>query len=518
MKRIISIVSSAALVMTGALSLSMTVSADTHTEDIYGADNNNNHTSIYYDKTSKELYMSGYDYWHSGDHGGWKYWYYKINDKNKYEQQMRIARSGGRDDPSRNKYFKDLKESTEQEFEEALYQYEKNDKLTKVDIDKGFSQVEPTDYSKKDVDIPDYSYIRNISLDTQENTSVILEPKIMLYGTGIDLKTTWKSSDSKIAEVDSEGRVTAKAEGSCTVTSEIEGIGTVESYNITVEPYMSETEKKIKNIVDQGGTERDIYESIYSGIDGISSAGHVILDVDGDGKYELITRNYDRSAIMIYKLSGYNLLEKKFDYPDLGYDRIRMDMRYKDDDVYFTAMGTNDNKNYLIKVFKFSDSQFVMNKVYETKFSYDDYYLKIDASANKYLVCSWLESFNDNCTEATPSNTQLLAKSDLGSCLTNFMASYYVNEDSDEQWNKNFVSDDGAHGLYKALFCDEIYARHGLKTSIPRKVAFFNKKTYYKPEYDLTHFTDAVVDSEFSYEEREAIKVFNNVDNPTGQA
>ena len=85
------------------------------------------------------------------------------------------------------------------------------------------------------------------------------------------------------------------------------------------------------------------------------------------------------------------------------------------------------------------------------------------------------------------------------------------------------TTDNSSYGLplhtIQTLLLNEIYARHGMKSSYPHSIAFFNKKNYYRELFDSSYFGDNVVDSsEFNDYERTAIKTFNYVDNPAGQA
>lgn len=512
MKKIISIVSSTALIIAGALSLSVPVSADHHIEDIYGASNNNIHTSIYYEKTTKEIYMSGYDYWHAGSSSGQKYWYYKINDKNKYEQQMRIAESAN--DTSGYKYYKDLKECTQQEFEEALYQYEKNDKLTKVDIDKGFSKVNPTDYKMTDIDIPDYSYIRNITLDVQENTSATLEPKIMLYGTDIDLKVTWKSSDSRIAEVDSEGKVTAKAEGSCTVTSEIEGIGAVETYNITVEPYMTETEKKVKTLSEQYSSgqisEKEMYDKIYQ-IEEYKNdtQGHVITDLGGEDGYELITRSSNENVIYIYKVVDGKIKTKSFtaaQTDDFNKDTIeaKSTIVYSvgSDDIcnarIYTIVRDHNALKLRYKIFEYRGISVDAEKIKEYTVNFkinpvsnkEEIELDAETSENIMSYAGYEEFFNDDenmiLTENDYWNSDQVYRAFNAFRIRN---SRILEEDggsfysgySDCYTCVMFTDNTQAHinGYLQRLATAELYSHHDVKGKDALEMAFLNKKPNY---------------------------------------
>ncbi len=410
---------------------------------------------------------------------------------------------------------------SEANFEKFVFEFCDNKNMIEIKLDENMSY-----FSTDDVDLssPDYKFIRNITLDTKEKTKENLLPKIDIDSEDMDLKVSWKSSDSSIAEVDSSGNVTAKAVGSCDVTSEIEGVGAVEKYHITVEEYMTEDERAVRNAIKEGGSEKTIYDKIYN-IDSYKAAGHVITDVDGDGKYELITRDSSRSVIMIYKISGNSLLEKKFDYPDLGYSNIHMDLRYdyEDKDVYFVATGTDDNINYKVKVFQFVDDEFVLKKTAEYDLTVDKQRVPNDKN-NKNIVLSgsWLESFNDDCTEAAPTDRYYISKENSGSYVTAFMDNYLNYKDKDPNTIIRYMStDNDCYGVPRnkasSLILNEIYARHGMKSSYPRFIAFFNKKSNYKEEHSSGYYDEKVVGSnEFNDFERTAIKSFNQNDNPGG--
>ena len=297
------------------------------------------------------------------------------------------------------------------------------------------------------------------------------------------------------------------------------------------EESLTETQKKVRSIIESGGSEKDIYDKIFN-MNEYRSSGHVITDVDNDGKYELITRDADRSEIMIYKISGKDLLEKKFDDPKLGFNSVRVDMRYSilNKDVFFTTLGTNDNQFFKMKIFKFTPGQFLMKKSDDVTFTVDenrrpDYSTLDEAGKNACLKLSgtWTESFNDSCTEGAPSNSVEIPKDMMSKYVTDFPLYYYDSSDINSSTMVKFPTDNSSYGLplhtIQTLLLNEIYARHGMKSSYPHSIAFFNKKNYYTELFDSSYFGDNVVDSsEFNDYERTAIKTFNYVDNPAGQA
>ena len=294
----------------------------------------------------------------------------------------------------------------------------------------------------------------------------------------------------------------------------------------------SQTEKQntVSSIIEAGGSQKEIYDNIYA-LDKYRSAGHVVTDVNNDGKYELITRNEDRTQLMIYKISGSDLIEMKFNDPGFGLNSLRFDMRYStgSNDVYFTAIGTNDNQSYRMKVFEFVPGQFVINETADITFKVNEYrkpeMQNMDETGvnvcNK-LQFAWTESFNDSFTEGAPSDSVEIPQDQLGKYAVDFVDNYYDEKDSDSGKTVCFSLDNSYKGLslysVQDLLLKEIYARHGMRSSYAYSIAFFNKKNYYNELFDSSYFDDNIVNSsEFNDFERIAIKTFNYSDNPAGQ-
>ena len=512
MKKIFSTILCAAM-LTSVLTISgLSVSA-ADWKDYYEVYNNEEtinqdvHTAVYYNQESKDIYMSAYDYWHSGSTNGNKYWYYRIGDNNQYEQQMRIANYTALGNDDINKYYKELTPVSESEFDEAFFQYEKNEKLIRIDIDKGFSEITKPDTSAINIDIPNYSYIRNIWLDIRNNNKIKLYPKAEIDSSSIDLKIKWESSDNSIAEVDNEGNVTAKSEGSCTITSEIDGIGTVEEYIITVEPPMTETEKAVKNIIIRNDNQKDSFEEIYN-LDDYKAGGHVITDIDGDDSYEMITRSEDRRVIKIYELSGNKIILSK---ELTGVSKANLIYVFGDHTTkcYFQTLKNKTPDDTEIKIFEYNGPDAAMSNVftcnqrdtnmYEFKY-YDMNGAEITSDDRlSFIKRSWQESFNDLCSEAMretsfmevcyPEGKGWAGKQDpyypdATFNIDDFAEEYFTEGDDPLIYGFNLV-----HGLryeyIKQLIINEIIGRYNYKFADPMTTAFMNKKSSYHADPDI---------------------------------
>lgn len=430
------------------------------------------------------------------------------------------------------RYFRDRTKISENEYSQIKSKY---NSLIEIDQTKGM-YINLSEKENSEI---------TVLVGTERDLPVDLIPK-----NSSELKVSWKSSDTSVVEISDDGKAKGLKSGIAAVKATIDGIdepicqckvnviteketdNAQESKTDTsvVEESQPQPQNTVRSLIEAGGSEKEIYDKIYA-LDKYSTAGHVITDVDNDGKYELITRNAERSAIMIYKISGRELLEKKFDDPNLGYNSVRVDMRYSNNgsDVYFTVLGTNDNQFYQMKIFKFTPGQFVMNKTDDVTFSLDEYrqldfqnMSKPAKSACDKLQLAWTESFNDSCTEGAPSDSVEIPKEEMGTYVNDFTTHYYDQYDIDPDRIVRFSVDDSSDGLslysVQTLLLNEIYARHGMKSSYPYSIAFFNKKSYYKELHNPSYFDENVVSSsEFNDFERTAIKTFNYIDNGAGQ-
>ena len=394
---------------------------------------------------------------------------------------------------------------SEADFEKFVFEFCDNKNLIEIKPYENMSS-----FSIDDVDLydPDYKFIRNITLDTKKNIHATLLPKIDIDSEDMDLKVSWKSSDSSIAEVDSSGNVTAKAVGSCDVTSEIEGVGAVEKYHITVEEYMTEDERAVRNAIKEGGSEKTIYDKIYN-IDSYKAAGHVITDVDGDGKYELVTRDADRKTIKIYSMSDGKLCKPK-ELTAVSKVNMIYVKGSKYYDCYFETIKDISEKEKEVKIFSYNGPGIDMTKELTVNILQENAYLTITDSSGKVLTKSdsnykyfegiWQESFNDNCDYIISSssykkicryidNQNAYVYTFDGFIGIEFPDNYYSEGDAME----DFVSH-GSSGrkttkameIFKQLVCNELVGRYNYKFTDPLTVACMNKKASYEPDPDLT--------------------------------
>ena len=484
-------------------------------------------TRMYYDSKTKDVYVMDQGSCIGGSEGVINYYKYgyshgDMSEKNKSEIWY-AYRSMVHDTDF---YDESNNEISENEFEEKLLEYENNKDLISIDVTEGMQSF---GYHRSDlVDAPDYSNDRNLTLDTQEITNAQLQAKIIIPD-GIDLKVEWKSSDSNVAEVDSEGYVTAKGEGDCTITSEIEGIGFIEQYNITVEPYMTETEKAVKGYITsyKSGelTEKDMLNNIYA-LEEYSAGGHVITDIDADGAYELVTRSSDMKTIRIYEVSG-DKIELANEL--IGIDKAEMIYVHGGDKTqcfYRTLEELGDSKTK-VKVFQYNgpgtsmSNKLVCTVQYTGAGGGSDGYDVFDSNGNKvsvftdeykYISKSWRESFNDYCCDVAPiTDYKEACQSASGSgelysytesalsSLDYFYSSYYTSDDY-TVWRGYDYTLKGLDTHYvQQMMINEILGRHNYKFSDPEVTALMNKKYSYNADASVT--LEQIFDS-FNYYEK----------------
>ncbi len=478
-------------------------------------------TRMYYDSKTKDVYVMDQGSYIEGAAGVINYYKYgyshgDMSEKNKSEIWYTYASMVHDTDF----YDESNNEISENEFEEKLLEYENNKDLISIDVTEGMQSF---GYHRSDlVDAPDYSNDRDLTLDTQEITNAQLQAKIIIPD-GIDLKVEWKSSDSNVAEVDSEGYVTAKGEGDCTITSEIEGIGFIEQYNITVEPYMTETEKAVKGYITsyKSGelTEKDMLNNIYA-LEEYSAGGHVITDIDADGAYELVTRSSDMKTIRIYEVSG-DKIELANEL--IGIDKAEMIYVHGGDKTqcfYRTLEELGDSKTK-VKVFQYngpgtSMSNKLVCTVQDKGYgSYDVFDADGNAVKNVFtdeyncISNTWRESFNDYCYNVAPEteNYEACTEDSYGNwaytqsfakTLTDFTSYYYLYDDQ-SVWNSGSYSDGVSYKYIRQMAVNEIYARHNLKFNNPEITAFMNKKPNYNADASLTQ---EQVAASFNYYEK----------------
>ena len=230
-------------------------------------------TAIYYDPSSKDIYMTGK--YHNNRSLGeqiYRYRFYKLNsDKTcKTEKQLALSRGENND----GIFYINNNSCSKSEFDEEFFEYENNYK--RVDVDAGMTEFKYDD--NIDVD-SDYSFINKIRLFVGESTT--LESKFI--PTDNNISVNWKSSDSSVAEVDNNGKITAKSGGSCTVSAYISGVeNNITEYTITVE----DDQVRIKDAAVEFAMNKGAFDE---------TAEYAVVDIDGDKKLELLMTTVEGS-------------------------------------------------------------------------------------------------------------------------------------------------------------------------------------------------------------------------------
>lgn len=486
-------------------------------------------TLMYYNKDSKDIYIAARQYWHSGDRVGGKYWYYTLNDDNTYSQNKKLAyRIGAYIDDT---YYKDYQEIPQTQLESELFEYENDSNLVSIDLNNGMSDIEMGLSS-----YVDYSYINHISLTAGEK--ITLKPKVIL-NTDSSIQVKWKSNDESVATVSENGEVTGKSNGECTISANIDGVSkSISEYTVTVsdssqssrestqtsEVSTPESSVKVstsseeKNIYESASSEKEAYDNLYTYYNDSNADGHVITDLDGDGTYELITRSKDRRTIKIFKYVNGEIKTSSLE-PDSSV--VQANLNYTEKNCYFNVIKNYGADKYKIKVFEYRNSDYKLHNIFEyecekrerhdgMQYTVNDNSPSSEESAKIREYEGWQESFNDDCTEVTNSDKEIIPINSVAGLMRDFAYRYY--KDGDMVLLSGEAS--SANGLnpitIKYLALNEIYARNGMKSSNPIYLSFFNKKSYYNATMDSTEFTKEFLDNHFNNYEKQNIDNIND--------
>lgn len=478
---------------------------------------------MYYDNKTKDIYVMDRGLYVGGQGGARTYYKYAYDHDNMSQKNNKAIWYIYKSElHSTSFYDAENSQISENEFEAELLEYENNKDLVSVDVNEGMQAYVNNRSSK--MDEPDYSNERNIILDTVNNNCVSLKAKIIIPD-GINLKQEWKTSNRKIADVDSQGSVTAIHEGSCTITSEIDGIGVIEKYNITVEPYMTETEKAVKGYITSYNsgdiTEKEMFNNIYALAD-YNAGGHVITDIDADGAYEMITRSNDMKTIKIYEIS-----ENKIVLANelTGIDKAEMVYLHGGEltQCFFRTLEKVGNNTTKVKVFQYNAPGTSMSQKFECSiksngtgldyevFDSEENKVNVFGDEYKYISKVWRESFNDYCHDVIPeTNYQEICEnpgnSEYGwifrgngyNSWVNFASNYYLYDDYYVWRSEGYTEDLNLHYVQQ-MAVNEILGRHNFKFSDPEVTALMNKKTDYNADASIT--IDQVFDM-FNYYEK----------------
>lgn len=485
-------------------------------------------TAVYYDPSSKDIYMTGkYHNNRSQSDQIYRYRFYKLNsDKTcKTEKQLAFSRGENND----GIFYINNNSCSKAEFDEEFFEYENNYK--RVDADAGMTKFK-YDY---DTDFNfDYSFINKIRLFVGESTT--LESK--LIPTDNNISVNWKSSDSSVAEVDNNGKITAKSGGSCTVSAYISGVeNNITEYTITVE----DDQVRIKDAAVEFAMNKGAFDE---------TAEYAVVDIDGDKKLELLMTSVEGN----YKtLEVYEYDNTTDDFELKGSTEDRYDMWYV---YYYTTLYKiiNDKLyaitycggmhmsivvgDFHVKEFdginfnKISDIKFEAIKIGEShddEGNYkDDIYYQGPEDDDKLYENNPFSPFpptytinDEECTEdeynakrdeylggeREPYEFETARASNIVfvSCDTDIRDNNVIGDSDCRLLTRDELSEYTSSELADAI--NEIYARHGLIFEDDTVSHFFYHKPYYKPQIESAE------NISFNYYEDENIKTMVAVRN-----
>ena len=483
-------------------------------------------TAIYYDPSSKDIYMTGK--YHNNRSLGeqiYRYRFYKLNsDKTcKTEKQLALSRGENND----GIFYINNNSCSKSEFDEEFFEYENNYK--RVDVDAGMTEFKYDD--NIDVD-SDYSFINKIRLFVGESTT--LESKFI--PTDNNISVNWKSSDSSVAEVDNNGKITAKSGGSCTVSAYISGVeNNITEYTITVE----DDQVRIKDAAVEFAMNKGAFDE---------TAEYAVVDIDGDKELELLMTTVEGNfkTLEVYEYDNttddFELKGSTEDQYNIWYGGHHIITLYKiiNDKLYamtcssgmvFSRVGNH----LLVKEFdginfnEISDILFVAIKIRETSDEERDYYQgPEDNDELENTTWSPDNAFpptytinGEECTEdeynakrdeylggeMVPSEDEKGRASNIVfvSCDTDIRDNNVIGDSDCRLLTRDELSEYTSSELADAI--NEIYARHGLIFEDDTVSHFFYHKPYYKPQIESAE------NISFNYYEDENIKTMVDVRN-----
>ena len=505
-------------------------------------------TAIYYDPSSKDIYMTGKYYNNRAlSDRTYRYRFYKLNSDKTCKMEKQLALSLGENNDGI--FYINNNSCSKSEFDEEFFEYENNYK--RVDADAGMTEFEYNYNLRVD---SDYSFINKIQLSVGDSTML----KSKFIPTDNNISVNWKSSDSSVAEVDNNGKITAKSGGSCTVSAYISGVeNNITEYTVTVEGDQVGIDESADNqveIYDAADNQVRIKDAaVEFAMDKGAfdeTAEYAVVDIDGDKELELLMTTvegnfktlevyeYDNTTddfelkgstkdtynawlaghyiTTLYKIindklyvmnySGglwlsrvsNQLLVKEFDginfndISDIGFEAIIIDKTSDNENESDYYQGPEDNDGLEITPFT-PDNAFPPTYTINDEECTEDEY---NAKRDEYLGGEMVPSEDE---KERASNIVFV------SCDTDIRDNNVIGDSDCRLLTRDELSGYTSSELADAI--NEIYARHGLIFEDEEVSHFFYHKPYYKPQIESAE------NISFNYYEDENIKTMVAVRN-----